>query len=156
MSTAWLRSFLIQSESAIVLFIYTHFTLNWTFRGMTLRLESRNAYRKEYCRRHMGQKVGMPGLGSKLSTYWQKRKCGQHTSAKQNSIPWVSVVSPGLKPNRRVWRAVRLGLSCKATKCSDAGTGDLGVLTAHETSPWFSPGDASSTQSGWMPPQVSK
>ncbi len=26
------------------------------------------------------------------------------------------------------------GLSCKATKCSGAGTGDIGVLTAHETS----------------------
>ncbi len=28
----------------------------------------------------------------------------------------------------------RLGLSCKANKCSDAGTGDLGVLPTHETS----------------------
>ncbi len=25
----------------------------------------------------------------------------------------------------------RLGLSCEASKCSDAGTGDLGVLTIH-------------------------
>ncbi len=32
----------------------------------------------------------------------------------------------------------RLGLSCKANKCSNAGTGDLGVLTTHETSKWFS------------------
>ncbi len=29
----------------------------------------------------------------------------------------------------------QFGLSCKATKCSDAGTGDLGVLTTHETLP---------------------
>ncbi len=28
----------------------------------------------------------------------------------------------------------RLGLSCKANKCSGAGTRDLGVLTTHETS----------------------
>ncbi len=38
-----------------------------------------------------------------------------------------------------------LGLSCKANKCSDAGTGDLGVLTIHEASPWFSLGDAGSS-----------
>ncbi len=29
----------------------------------------------------------------------------------------------------------RLSLSCKVDKCSDTGTGDLGVLTTHETSP---------------------
>ncbi len=28
----------------------------------------------------------------------------------------------------------RLGLSCKANKCSDAGTGGLGVLLIYETS----------------------
>ncbi len=38
----------------------------------------------------------------------------------------------------------RLGLSCKVNKCSDAGTGNLGVLTTHETSPCFSLGDAGS------------
>ncbi len=38
--------------------------------------------------------------------------------------------SGALKPDK-------LGLSCKAHNCSDAGTGDLGVLTTHETSPWF-------------------
>ncbi len=36
----------------------------------------------------------------------------------------------------------RLGLSYKANKCSDAGAGDLGVLTTQETSPRFSLGDA--------------
>ncbi len=41
-----------------------------------------------------------------------------------------------------------LGLSCKANKCSDAGTGDLGVLTTHETSPWLLLGDAGSTHPG--------
>ncbi len=32
-------------------------------------------------------------------------------------------------------RQAQLGLSCKANKCIDTGTGDLGVLTTHETSP---------------------
>ncbi len=27
----------------------------------------------------------------------------------------------------------KLGLSCKNNKCGDAGAGDLGVLTTHET-----------------------
>ncbi len=40
----------------------------------------------------------------------------------------------------------RIGLSNKANKCSNAGTGDLGVLTIHETSPWFSLGDEGSTR----------
>ncbi len=31
------------------------------------------------------------------------------------------------------------GLSCKANKCSDTGTGDLGVLTTHEASPLVTP-----------------
>ncbi len=32
----------------------------------------------------------------------------------------------------------RLGLSCKANKCSDTGTGGVGVLTTLETLPCFS------------------
>ncbi len=36
-------------------------------------------------------------------------------------------------------------MSYKANKCSDAGTEDLGVLTAHETSPWFSLVDVGSS-----------
>ncbi len=47
--------------------------------------------------------------------------------------------SGALKPGR-------LGLGCKVNKCSDAGTGDLGMLTTHETSPWLSLGDAASSQ----------
>ncbi len=46
----------------------------------------------------------------------------------------------------------RLGLSCKVKKCSDAGTGNLGVLGTHETSPCF--GDAGSTCPGCMSRQV--
>ncbi len=47
--------------------------------------------------------------------------------------------SGALKPD---W----LSLSCKANKCSDAGTGDPGVLTTHKTSPCFSLGDAASSK----------
>ncbi len=39
-------------------------------------------------------------------------------------------------------------VSDSANKCSDPRTGDLGVLTTHDTSPWFSPGDAGSTSPG--------
>ncbi len=45
------------------------------------------------------------------------------------------------------------GLNCKANKCSDAGTEDLGLLTIDETSPCFSVGDTGSTRPGLMPPQ---
>ncbi len=55
--------------------------------------------------------------------------------------------SGALKPSRR-------GLSCKANNISDAGTGDLGVLTTHETSQWLCPGEAGSNRPGWMPLQV--
>ncbi len=41
-----------------------------------------------------------------------------------------------------------LSLSYKANKYSDVGTGDLGVLTTHETSPGFSLGDAGLTRPG--------
>ncbi len=40
----------------------------------------------------------------------------------------------------------KLGLTCKATKCSDAGTGDLGVLTSHDKSPCV--GNDGSTRPG--------
>ncbi len=53
------------------------------------------------------------------------------------------------KPNR-------LGLSCKADKCSDAATEDFDVLTTHEISSMEIPaGDAGSTRPGRMPLQVS-
>ncbi len=47
-------------------------------------------------------------------------------------------------------KPVRLGLSCKANKCSDTRTGDLGVLT----SPCFALGDAGLTHLGRVPPQI--
>ncbi len=99
------------------------------------------------------QRVGAPGLDSRLSTYWStkwssKWRCNQQTSVDQTPVPCVpasnqkggcvkSGCSGSLKPDR-------FGLSCKANKCSDAGTGDLGVLTIHKISPC----------PGWMPPQV--
>ncbi len=52
-------------------------------------------------------------------------------------------------------------MNFKANKCSDAGTGELGVLTTHETSPWLSLGDASPSisismfSSSKMPPKFS-
>ncbi len=52
------------------------------------------------------QRVGMPGLGSRLSTYCPTKRCkwwcSQHTSADQTPIPCVPVASPGLKPKGRV------------------------------------------------------
>ncbi len=53
------------------------------------------------------QWFGVPGLGSRLSTYWptkwpSKSWCSQHTSTKQTSIPSAPVSSPGFKPKGRV------------------------------------------------------
>ncbi len=47
--------------------------------------------------------------------------------------------SGALKPDR-------LGLTYKANKCSDTGTGDFGVQTTHESSPRLSLGDAGSSK----------
>ncbi len=93
--------------------------------------------------------VDMPGLFSRSSTYcptkWSTEwRCSQRTSADQTPIPWVPVASPGFKPKGRLYmrragalalsnRASNLGSSCKTTTCSDAGTGDLGVLVM----PWI-------------------
>ncbi len=105
--------------------------------------------RKHEDRERWFQRVGMSGLGSRLSTYGpikrSKWRCNQHTSADQTPIPCVQ--SRHMDSNRKGGcvceeRTLRrsqtgqaqLGLSCKATKCSDAGTVDLGVLTTHETS----------------------
>ncbi len=98
------------------------------------------------------QRVGMPGLCSidRFSAYCPRQRfkwlCSQHTFA--NQLPFLASTSRHLDSNikggcvyeERVLRCpqtgqVQLGLSCKGTKCSDTGTGDLGVLTTHETSP---------------------
>ncbi len=78
--------------------------------------------------------VGMPWLGGRLSTRWptewsNKWWYSQNTSDDHIPIPYVPVkngCSGAVKQDK-------LGLSFKATKCSDAATGDL-VLPTHETS----------------------
>ncbi len=85
-------------------------------------------------------------------------RCSQHTPL---SIKLLFLASPSrqldLNRNeacvceertlrRSQTRQAQRGLTCKAAKCSDAGTGTLGVLTTHEPSPWFFIGDADSGQ----------
>ncbi len=72
----------------------------------------------------------------------------QYTSADQIPTPCVPVAST----NREVvkggcpgaLKSDRFSLSCRANKCSDAGIGDLGVLTTQETSVCFALGDVGS------------
>ncbi len=66
-----------------------------------------------------------------------------YTTIEQTPISCVCVASPGLKTKRDGVKSGRAGafnpsklyLSCNANKCSEDGTGDLAVLTTHETSP---------------------
>ncbi len=89
----------------------------------------------------------MPGLCGRLHTYcpkkWPKWRSKQHTSADQTLIICVPVASPGfqkkdgmhVKSGRSgTLKPGTLGLEFKATKCSHAGAGDLGVLTTYKTS----------------------
>ncbi len=114
-----------------------------------------------YCndKRVYSKWVGTPGLGSRLSTYWptkwsNKWRCYQHTSARQtplrprHRVTWIKTKKGGSMKNGcfSALKPERLGLSCKANKCRDAGIGDLGVLTTHEASPCLSLGDAGSTR----------
>ncbi len=67
--------------------------------------------KNEWCER-----VGTPGLGSRLSTYWptkwpNKWRCSHHTSADWTPTPCVFVASLWLKPKGRVWRADAPALS---------------------------------------------
>ncbi len=90
------------------------------------------------------QWIGMLGQGSRLSTYWYLKQsnkwwCSHHTSADQTPtpcVPWVKTKMEGVKSGSSgPHKPGKLGLSYKTNKCSDAGTGDLGVLPTHETSP---------------------
>ncbi len=64
-------------------------------------------------------------------------------------VTWIKTKTEGVKNvYLEALRPGRLGLRCKANKCREAGTGDLGVLTSRETSQDFSFGDAGSTQTG--------
>ncbi len=50
-------------------------------------------------------------------------------------LTWTKIEREGVKSGRSdAHKPGKLGLSCIAGKCSDAGTGDLGVLPTHETS----------------------
>ncbi len=54
---------------------------------------------------------------------------------KTRDVTWIQTKREGVKSGRYgVHKLAKLGLNCKATKCSDTGAGDLGVLTTHETS----------------------
>ncbi len=74
----------------------------------------------------------------KLSNKW---RCNQHTSADQTEIPcvpWIKAQGEDVNSGRPgAHKPDKIGLSCKANKCSDAGTGDLGVLSIREISPWL-------------------
>ncbi len=100
---------------------------------------------------HGCQRVGMPGLGSRLSTCCptkrSKWRCSQHTSADQTPILLRPHRVTGIQTKMEGVRVcekwtlrhsqtgqAQLGLNCKASKCGDCGTGDLGVLPTHETS----------------------
>ncbi len=62
-----------------------------------------------------------------------------------------------LRPRRVTWiktkrgalsnRVCKVGLNCKANKCSDAGTGDLDVLATRETSPCLDAARVNSAES---------
>ncbi len=68
-------------------------------------------------------------------------------------VTWIKTKMEGVESGHyNAHRPSKLGLSCKANKCSDAGTGDLGVLTANETSPCL--GDAGSSRPRLMTSQV--
>ncbi len=100
----------------------------------------RSAYSKHWC-----QRVGVLGLGSRLNTNWLiKWRWSQHISADQTPFPcdltWIKAKREVVKSNRfSALKPDKLGSSCKANKRTNAGTGDLGVLT---------------TRSAWMPPHV--
>ncbi len=50
-------------------------------------------------------------------------------------LTWTKIEREGVKSGRTdAHKPGKLGLSCIACKCGDAGTGDLGVLPTRETS----------------------
>ncbi len=83
------------------------------------------------------QRVGTPGLGSRLSAYWptewsKKWWCNKHNSVDQTPIPCVPVASLGLTPKGSVWRADAPALTNEtglawAAKPINAATPGLGT-----------------------------
>ncbi len=50
-------------------------------------------------------------------------------------VTWVKTKREGVKSGRSsALEPGKLGMSCKANKCSDVETGELGMLPIHETS----------------------
>ncbi len=102
--------------------------------------------------------IGTPGQGSRLSTTGPKMV--QMVVQSVHLCRWnIPVASPVLKPKQRVWQADAPVLSNQAglawaAKPINAETGELGVLTTHETWPCFAVGYAGSTRPGGMSPQV--
>ncbi len=86
----------------------------------------------------------MPGLGSRLSTCLPTKSPSGGVVSTPLPIKLLSLTSPSrhldstqkggcVKSGRcSAHKPGKLGLNCKANKCSDAGTGDPGVLTTHE------------------------
>ncbi len=62
-------------------------------------------------------------------------------------VTWIKTNRGGVKSGySSALKLDRFDLTCKANKCSDAGTRDLRVLITNETSPCFSLGDAGVTR----------
>ncbi len=81
---------------------------------------------------------------------WLARLCRSNSyPLRPRRVTWIKTKREGVKSGcSGALKPDMLGLSCKANKCSDAGTGDLGALTTHVTSPWFTLGDGGSIRPG--------
>ncbi len=77
--------------------------------------------------------------------------CRSNTYAfRTRRVTWIKTKREDVKSGRSgALKPDRLGLSCKANKCSDTGTGDLGVLTTHETLPCLGGADVVLLLSCW-------
>ncbi len=63
------------------------------------------------------------------------------------NVTWIEIKREGVKSGcSDALKPDRLVLSCKDNKCSNAETGDRGVLTSHEILPYISICDADSTR----------
>ncbi len=114
---------------------------------------------KPYCQpmSNASQCICMSELASRLSTYWHTKRYSEWR-CRSNShhlhrrrVTWTQTKREGVKSGcSGALKTDKLGLSRKANKYSDGGTGDLDMLRTHETCP----GDVGSTRPELMPPQV--
>ncbi len=95
--------------------------------------------------RHESQRVGTPGLA-----VWSAHLCGSNFyPLRPHLVTWIKTKREGMKSGCfGTLKPGRLGLSSKANKCSNAGTGDLGAQTSQETSTSSSLGFTGSTRPG--------